>query len=88
MRSLWSALLFANVLLASLVPLKLNAAPVNTPLYPEMPAPAAAPADPPGLVALGRQLFFDTRLSEPRGTSCASNRISPMAHLVASKRFR
>ncbi|SFH84212.1 Cytochrome c peroxidase [Collimonas sp. OK307] len=72
MRSLWPGLLLASVLLASLVPFKLNAAPVNTPLYPEMPAPAAAPVDPPGLVALGRQLFFDTRLSEPRGTSCAS----------------
>lgn len=45
---------------------------MNTPLYTEMPAPAAAPADPPALVALGGKLFFDTRLSEPHGTSCAS----------------
>lgn len=43
-----------------------------TPLYPEMPAPAAKPDDAPALVALGRKLFFDARLSEPRGTSCAS----------------
>ncbi|WP_211463821.1 cytochrome-c peroxidase [Collimonas silvisoli] len=67
MPRLWLALL-----LACCLPFKLNAAPLNTPLFPEMPAPAAAPADPPALVALGRQLFFDTRLSEPRGTSCAS----------------
>jgi cytochrome c peroxidase len=71
MQRLWPALL-----LACCLPFKLTAAPLYpempAPLYPEMPAPAAAPADPPALVALGRQLFFDTRLSEPRGTSCAS----------------
>jgi len=32
--------------------------------------PLAAPA--PARVALGRQLFMDTRLSQPQGTSCAS----------------
>lgn len=59
-------------LAACLLPTLARAAPATTPLYPEMPAPAAAPADSPALVALGRKLFFDTRLSEPRGTSCAS----------------
>ncbi|MEO6921659.1 MAG: cytochrome c peroxidase [Collimonas sp.] len=58
-------------ILGALLLLPLLAAAANTPLYPEMPAPAAAPVDSPALVALGRKLFFDTRLSEPRGTSCA-----------------
>lgn len=64
---LWPALF-----LASLLPFRADGAAATTPQYREMPGPAAAPADSPALVALGRQLFFDTRLSEPRGTSCAS----------------
>ncbi len=43
-----------------------------TPTYTAMPAPAGKPNDPAALIALGRQLFFDPRLSEPQGTSCAS----------------
>jgi len=34
--------------------------------------PREAPPDNPVLVALGKKLFFDERLSEPPGTSCAS----------------
>jgi cytochrome c peroxidase len=34
--------------------------------------PRAGPPDNPVLVALGKTLFFDERLSEPAGTSCAS----------------
>jgi cytochrome c peroxidase len=34
--------------------------------------PRAGPPDNPVLVALGKMLFFDERLSEPAGTSCAS----------------
>lgn len=34
--------------------------------------PRQGPPDDPALVALGRKIFFDPRLSEPQGTSCAS----------------
>jgi len=34
--------------------------------------PRAGPPDNPALVALGKAIFFDERLSEPRGTSCSS----------------
>jgi cytochrome c peroxidase len=34
--------------------------------------PREGPPDDPALVALGRKIFFDGRLSEPAGTSCAS----------------
>jgi cytochrome c peroxidase len=34
--------------------------------------PRQGPPDDPALVALGRKIFFDARLSEPPGTSCAS----------------
>jgi cytochrome c peroxidase len=34
--------------------------------------PRQGPPDDPALVALGKKLFFDVRLSEPPGTSCAS----------------
>lgn len=34
--------------------------------------PREGPPDNPALVALGKTIFFDERLSEPRGTSCAS----------------
>jgi cytochrome c peroxidase len=34
--------------------------------------PRPGPPDDPTLVALGRKIFFDERLSEPPGTSCAS----------------
>ena len=34
--------------------------------------PRPGPPDDPALVALGKKLFFDPRLSEPQGTSCAS----------------
>jgi cytochrome c peroxidase len=34
--------------------------------------PRQAPPDDPVLVALGKKIFFDQRLSEPPGTSCAS----------------
>ncbi|HTQ06483.1 MAG TPA: cytochrome c peroxidase [Polyangiaceae bacterium] len=34
--------------------------------------PRAGPPDDPVLVALGKKIFFDERLSEPAGTSCAS----------------
>ena len=36
------------------------------------PPPRQGPPDNPALVALGKKLFFDERLSEPAGTSCAS----------------
>lgn len=43
-----------------------------TPVLAAMPPPAG-PFDPaPARVALGRRIFFDARLSEPAGTSCAS----------------
>src|SRR3569623_12705 len=39
----------------------------------ELPVPPwSGSADDPALVALGKSLFFDARLSEPQGTSCAS----------------
>jgi cytochrome c peroxidase len=34
--------------------------------------PRQGPPDDPALVALGKKIFFDDRLSEPAGTSCAS----------------
>ena len=34
--------------------------------------PRQGPPDNPALVALGKKIFFDERLSEPAGTSCAS----------------
>ena len=34
--------------------------------------PRPGPPDDPALVALGKKIFFDARLSEPQGTSCAS----------------
>ncbi|HSZ83959.1 MAG TPA: cytochrome c peroxidase [Polyangia bacterium] len=34
--------------------------------------PRQGPPDDPSLVALGKKIFFDARLSEPPGTSCAS----------------
>lgn len=34
--------------------------------------PRLGPPDDPALVALGKKIFFDARLSEPQGTSCAS----------------
>jgi cytochrome c peroxidase len=34
--------------------------------------PRAGPPDNPVMVALGKQIFFDQRLSEPAGTACAS----------------
>ena len=34
--------------------------------------PRQGPPDNPALVALGKKIFFDARLSEPAGTSCAS----------------
>ncbi len=38
-----------------------------------LPSPSReGPPDDPVLVALGKKIFFDERLSEPRGTSCAS----------------
>lgn len=36
------------------------------------PPPRQGPPDDPALVALGKKIFFDQRLSEPAGTSCAS----------------
>jgi cytochrome c peroxidase len=43
-----------------------------TPQLPSMPGVAGPFAPAPARAALGRQAFFDTRLSEPAGTSCAS----------------
>ena len=43
-----------------------------TPQLAEMPGVAGPFAPDPARAALGRQAFFDTRLSEPMGTSCAS----------------
>jgi cytochrome c peroxidase len=43
-----------------------------TPQLPAMPGVAGPFSPAPARVALGRQVFFDTRLSEPAGTSCAS----------------
>lgn len=43
-----------------------------TPLLKAMPDPLAFPAADPALAVLGRKLFFDQNLSEPRGTSCAA----------------
>ncbi|HEY6476348.1 MAG TPA: cytochrome c peroxidase [Polyangia bacterium] len=36
------------------------------------PPPRQGPPESPALVALGKKIFFDERLSEPAGTSCAS----------------
>jgi hypothetical protein len=44
----------------------------RAPQLPAMPGVAGPFAPAPARVALGRQVFFDTRLSEPAGTSCAS----------------
>jgi len=44
----------------------------GTPHLPAMPSVAGPFSPAPARVALGRQVFFDTRLSEPAGTSCAS----------------
>ncbi len=44
----------------------------GTPQLPAMPGVAGPFSPAPARVALGRQVFFDTRLSEPAGTSCAS----------------
>jgi len=43
-----------------------------TPLLASMPDKPPVENPDPTLAALGRKLFFDTRLSEPQGTSCAS----------------
>jgi cytochrome c peroxidase len=43
-----------------------------TPRLPAMPDVAGPFSPAPARAALGRQVFFDTRLSEPAGTSCAS----------------
>ncbi|WP_394780859.1 cytochrome-c peroxidase [Undibacterium sp.] len=48
------------------------AAKPRTPLLPSMPDPLAVVVVDPALAALGRKLFFDAGLSEPRGTSCAA----------------
>jgi cytochrome c peroxidase len=62
---LGKSLIVAGLLAAS-------AAVAGTPQLSAMPD-AAGPFSPaPARVALGRQVFFDTRLSEPAGTSCAS----------------
>ncbi|WP_229503884.1 cytochrome-c peroxidase [Massilia putida] len=58
-------LIVAGVLAAS-------AACAATPQLSAMPDVAGPFAPAPARVALGRQVFFDTRLSEPAGTSCAS----------------
>lgn len=44
----------------------------DTPQFAEMPGPMPAAAPVPARAALGRLVFFDTRMSEPQGTSCAS----------------
>lgn len=44
----------------------------STPQLAEMPAVAGPFHPAPDRVALGRQIFFDPRLSEPAGTSCAA----------------
>jgi cytochrome c peroxidase len=49
-----------------------SAAFAGTPQLTAMPGVAGPFAPAPARVALGRQVFFDTRLSEPAGTSCAS----------------
>jgi len=58
-------LILAGVLAAS-------TALAGTPQLPAMPGVAGPFSPAPARVALGRQVFFDTRLSEPAGTSCAS----------------
>nr|WP_063978129.1 cytochrome c peroxidase [Massilia sp. JS1662] len=63
MRAKW--LIAAGLLAAS-------TALAGTPQLPAMPGVAGPFAPAPARVALGRQVFFDTRLSEPAGTSCAS----------------
>lgn len=49
-----------------------SAAFAGTPQLAAMPGVAGPFSPAPARVALGRQMFFDTRLSEPAGTSCAS----------------
>ncbi|GGC60403.1 cytochrome-c peroxidase [Undibacterium terreum] len=72
----WAAVL----LLASGLALLLAAAPGTAnspagkvpPLLTAMPDPLIVPKVDPALAVLGRKLFFDQSLSEPRGTSCAA----------------
>lgn len=59
------SLIAAGVLAAS-------AAFAGTPQLSAMPGVAGPFSPAPARAALGRQVFFDTRLSEPAGTSCAS----------------
>src|SRR6185437_6048991 len=46
--------------------------PGNRPPPPPTPTPPPAPTGPSAEVQLGRALFFDTSLSNPRGMSCGS----------------
>jgi cytochrome c peroxidase len=60
----WAAAKLPNLPRAPVIPAhRANVLPVP---------PRQGPPDDPVLVALGKKIFFDTRLSEPPGTSCAS----------------
>ncbi|HTD06399.1 cytochrome-c peroxidase [Undibacterium sp.] len=78
-RPLWAAVLLVTAGLA----LTAAAAPApsekTTPLLTAMPDPLATPSADPALAVLGRKLFFDQNLSEPRGTSCAACHVPEQA---------
>ncbi|MES2102976.1 MAG: cytochrome c peroxidase [Pseudomonadota bacterium] len=75
-RQHWLAALLFNAVLG----LTVAAAEGATPLLKAMPDPLAAPAADPALAVLGRKLFFDGSLSEPRGTSCAACHVPAKAY--------
>ncbi|MFV8631166.1 cytochrome-c peroxidase [Ralstonia pseudosolanacearum] len=73
--TIWRRVAGTAVLVAALVPGAAGAGSVgDTPRLDAVPPPAEAasfrPA--PNLVALGKRVFFDPRLSEPRGTACVA----------------
>ena len=64
-------LLLCAALLASVVATQATQV-GSTPQLAEMPGPPPAFQPAPARAALGRLVFFDERMSEPHGTSCAS----------------
>lgn len=71
----WCRLAAAAVLAAALIPGAARAGSIGaTPRLDAVPPPAEAASfrPDPDLVALGKRVFFEPRLSEPRGTACAA----------------
>lgn len=75
----WCRLAAAAVLAAALIPGAARAGSIGaTPRLDAVPPPAEAASfrPDPDLVALGKRVFFEPRLSEPRGTACAACHLS------------